>query len=118
MKKIVFGILVLVMIGIGASALIGEDVRDRFNPLVKEKDVYVLIKGEGKPNPDFPHRYMFMLNGVDKAGNEEEIKLTASTKKFPENSYLKVHVKGKYVFEYETVQEKEVPEKAKGILEK
>ncbi|MEK5391458.1 YxeA family protein [Margalitia sp. FSL K6-0131] len=118
MKKLLLGVIVLIIIGAGISTYIGKEYRDRFNPLVKEKDVYALLQGEGKPNPDFPQRYMFMLNGVDELGKEDEIKVTTSEKDFPKNTFIKVHVKGKYVFEYEIVKEKDVPEKAKEKLQK
>ncbi|RAP18037.1 hypothetical protein C2W64_04366 [Brevibacillus laterosporus] len=59
-----------------------------------------------------------MLNGVDKSGNENTIKVGLSGKDEYQDCYLKVHVKGKYVYGFEEVQEKEVPEKAKEILKK
>lgn len=112
LKRILIGILVVVAVGAGALSLIGEDVRDRFNPFIQEKDVYVLINKEGEADPDFKHRYMFMLDGVDESGEVEEIKVTSAVKDFPQNSYLKVHVKGKYIYYFEKVTEKDVPEKA------
>ncbi|ASK64481.1 hypothetical protein CFK37_19160 [Virgibacillus phasianinus] len=112
MKRILIGILVGLVLVIGALSLIGEDIRDRFNPFIQEKDVYALINKEGETDPDFEHRYMFRLDGVDESGEVEEIKVTASVKDFPENTYLKVHVKGTYVYEYEKVTEENVPEKA------
>ena len=118
MKNILIAISGLVVMGGGLLAYMGEENRDRFNPLVKEKDVYVLTKGEGKPDPSFPKRYIYMLNGVDESGNEDEIKVGSASKDLTENRYLKVHVKGKYVFEFEEVQENEVPEKAKEKLKK
>lgn len=112
LKKLLLGILVINIIGLGGFFLIEEDVRDRFNPFTQEKEVYVLIDKEGVTDPNFEHRYMFLLNGVDKSGNVKEIKVTSSVKDFPKNTYLKVHVKGKYVYEYEKVAEKDIPEKA------
>ncbi|PKR85696.1 YxeA family protein [Heyndrickxia camelliae] len=116
MKKWLFATLVVIIMGVGVFFLIGKENRDRFNPFIKEKDVYVLVNKEGKPDPDFEHRYMFLLDGVDESEKVEEIKVTSSVKNFPKNSYLKVHVKGKYVFEYEIVTEKDVPEKARETL--
>lgn len=112
LKKLLVVVPVVIIIGMGALSLIGEDVRDRFNPFIQEKDVYVLINKEGETDPDFEHRYMFMVDGVDESGEVKEIKVTATVKDFPENSYLKVHVKGKHVYEYEKVTEEDVPEKA------
>ncbi|TPG86945.1 YxeA family protein [Brevibacillus laterosporus] len=71
--------------------------------------------------PDTEHkgkRYFYMLNGVDKSGNENTIKVGLSGKDEYQDCYLKVHVKGKYVYGFEEVQEKEVPEKTKEILKK
>jgi|SRR5690625_193370 len=116
LKRILIGILVVVAVAMGAIYLIGEDVRDRFNPFIQEKDVYVLINKEGETDPDFKHRYMFRVDGVDESGEVNGIKVTASVKDFPENSYLKVHVKGKYVYGYEKVTEEDVPEEAKNKL--
>ncbi|MFD1206264.1 YxeA family protein [Sporosarcina contaminans] len=118
LKKLLLSTLGMVVIGIGALALIGEENRDRFNPFIQEKDVYVLVDKEGKTDPNFKYRYMFKLDGVEESGEVEEIKITSSVKSFPENSYLKVHVKGKYVYEYEQVTEEDVPEKVKKILGK
>jgi uncharacterized protein (TIGR01655 family) len=84
---------------------------------VKEKDVYVLTKGEAKPDPKHNgRRYFYELNGVDTSGNENTIKLGVSKKDHYSDSYLKVHVKGEYVYEFEKVKEIEVPEKAKEKL--
>lgn len=118
MKKVLIAITGLIVMGVGLLAYIGEENRDRFNPLIHEKDVYVLTKGIGKPDPSFPKRYIYMLNGVDESGNEDVIKVGSASKDLTENRYLKVHVKGKYVFKFEEVQEKEVPEKAKEKLKK
>jgi len=112
LKRILIGILVGLAVGMGALSLIDEDVRDRFNPFIGEKDVYVLLNKEGEPDPEFKHRYMFRLDGVDESGEVEEIKVTASVKDFAENTYLKVHVKGTYVYEYEEITEEDVPEQA------
>ncbi|MGX5586555.1 hypothetical protein ACWKTX_22965 [Bacillus thuringiensis] len=40
----------LVVVGGGLLTYAGRDIVDRFNPLVKEKDVYVLTKGEAQPH--------------------------------------------------------------------
>ncbi|MCW1939867.1 YxeA family protein [Bacillus anthracis] len=119
MKKVLIAISGLVVVGGGLLAYIGEENRDRFNPLVKENDVYVLQKEEAKPDPEHGgKRYFSMLNGVDESGNENNIKLGFAGKDEYRNNYLKVHVKGKYVYQFEKVQENEVPEKAKEKLKK
>ncbi|MGG2063618.1 YxeA family protein [Bacillus sp. S14(2024)] len=122
MKKILLGIIGLI-IGLGAFMIVGtgnaDENIDRLNPFVKEKVVYVLTKGEGKPDPGYPGRYMYILNGVDESGQEGEVKVgTAAKDEFQENTYLKLRAKGKYVFEFKEVQEKDVPEKAKEKLKK
>lgn len=118
MKKWLLGTLVVGILWIGVLFLIGEENRDRFNPFIKEKDVFVLVNKKGKIDPNFKHRYMFMLDRADESGKVGEIKVTSSVKEFPKNSSLKVHVKGKYVFDYEIVTWSEVPEKARESLEK
>jgi uncharacterized protein (TIGR01655 family) len=115
LKKLLLSALVVVVVGVGALSLIDEEIRDRFNPFIKEKDVYALVNEEGKFDQN---RYMFLVDGVDESGEVEAIKVTASVKSFPENSYWKVRVKGKYVYEYENIKEAEIPERVKEILEK
>ncbi|MGE7621476.1 YxeA family protein [Viridibacillus sp. NPDC096237] len=118
MKKAWIAISGLV-VGAGLLTYMGGETIDRFNPLVKEKYVYVLTKGEAKPDPKHDgKRYFYMLNGVDKSGNENTIKVGLSGKDGYPDSYLKVHVKGEYVYGFEKVQEKEVPEKTKEKLKK
>lgn len=111
-KITLIGILVVVVLGMGALSLIGKDNRDRFNPFIEEKDVYALIDKEGETDPNFEHRYMFMVDGVDNSGKVKEIKITSSVKDFYEKIYVKVHVKGTYVYDYEEIPEESVPEKA------
>lgn len=118
MKKLLLGTLVFIILGIGALSFIGEELRDRFNPLLSEKDVYVLVNEEGKPDPDFPQRYMYMLDSVDETGDTEKLKVTSAEESFPENTFLKVHVKGKYVYYFVIVEEHEVPELIKNKLKK
>lgn len=117
MKKTWIAVSGLVVVGGVLLAFIGGDTIDRFNPLVKEKDVYVLTKGEAKPDPEHKgYLYFYKLNGVDESGNENTIKVGVTFKDKYVDSYLKVHVKGKYVYEFKKVQEEEVPEKAKEKL--
>ncbi|MCU4959640.1 YxeA family protein [Bacillus cereus] len=119
MKKTWIAISGLIVVGGGLLTYMGGETVDRFNPLVKEKDVYVFTKGEAKPDPEHDgKRYFYMLNGVDKSGNENTIKVGISGKYEYANSYLKVHVKGKYVYAIKEVQEKEIPKKAKEKLKK
>ncbi|HFK1808236.1 TPA: YxeA family protein [Bacillus cereus] len=119
MKKTWIAISGLIVVGGGLLTYMGGETVDRFNPLIKEKDVYAFTKGEAKPDPEHDgKRYFYMLNGVDKSGNENTIKVGIAGKDEYANSYLKVHVKGKYVYAIKEVQEKEIPEKAKEKLKK
>ncbi len=117
MKKALIAVSGLIVVGGGLLTYVGGETIDRFNPLVKEKDVYVHTEGKGKPDPEHEgRRFYYVLNGVDESGNENTIKVGVNGKdEFPDN-YLKVHVKGKYVYKYEEVQEEKVPEKAKEKL--
>ncbi|AFQ09864.1 TPA: YxeA family protein [Bacillus pacificus] len=119
MKKALIAVSGLIVVGGGLLTYVGGDTIDRFNPLVKEKDVYVHTEGEAKPDPEHDgKRYYYALDGVDESGNVNTIKVGISSKDAYVNSYLKVHVKGKYVYEFEKVQEEKVPEKAKEKLKK
>ncbi|MFY2307191.1 YxeA family protein [Lysinibacillus fusiformis] len=116
MKKLIIGTLVIIVLGASALAYIGEEYRDRFNPFVSEKTVYALVNEDGSPDEDFPRRYAFVLDTVDSTGVTEEIKLTSSEKSFSENTYLEIYTKGKYVYNFKIIEEKDVPEKAKNKL--
>ncbi|KAA0780973.1 YxeA family protein [Bacillus sp. TE8-1] len=119
MKKALIAVSGLIVVGGGLLTYIGGDIVDRFNPLVKEKEVYTLTKGAAAPDPEHKgKRYFYMLNGVDELGNENTIKVGVSGKDEYVDSYLKVHVKGNYVYEFEKVQEKDIPEKVKEKLKK
>ncbi|HFR4150261.1 TPA: hypothetical protein ACHVJ6_004162 [Bacillus cereus] len=50
MKKALTAVSGLFVVGGGLLTYAGRDIVDRFNPLVKEKDVYVLTKGEAQPH--------------------------------------------------------------------
>ncbi|WP_242213847.1 YxeA family protein [Bacillus cereus group sp. BfR-BA-01383] len=119
MKKALIAVSGLIVVGGGLLTYVGGDTIDRFNPLVKEKDVYVYTEGEAKPDPEHDgKRYYYALDGVDELGNANTIKVGMAGKDEYVNSYLKVHVKGKYVYEFEKVQEEKVPEKVKEKLKK
>ncbi|PFX73167.1 hypothetical protein COL39_15640 [Bacillus cereus] len=115
MKKTWITVLGLVVVGGGLLTYIEGEKIDRFNPFKKEKDVYVLTKEKAEPDGRL---YYYELSGVDISGKENTIKVRVSGKNDYSNSYLKVHVKGKYVYKIEEVQEKEIPEKAKEKLKK
>ncbi|WP_420974656.1 YxeA family protein [Bacillus thuringiensis] len=92
---------------------------DRFNPFIKEKNVYALVEEIGVPDHNYPGRYKYLVNGVDESGSEDEYKVgTSDPNVFKRKTYLKIHVKGKYVFSYEEVKENEVPKKVKEKLKK
>ncbi|MDA2440829.1 YxeA family protein [Bacillus cereus] len=119
MKKALIAVSGLIVVGGGLLTYVGGDTIDRFNPLVKEKDVYVHTEGEAKPDPDHDgKRFYYVLDGVDELGNTNTIKVGMAGKDEYVGSYLKVHTKGKYVYEFEKVQEEKVPEKVKEKLKK
>ncbi|MFJ8353396.1 YxeA family protein [Bacillus paramycoides] len=90
---------------------------DRFNPLAKEKDVYAVAKGYGAPDYHNKGRAMYSLKGVDESGNTEEYAVGTNTPNdFIRKTYLKIHVKGRYVYSYEVISEKDVPEKIRKQL--
>ncbi|MGG0256782.1 YxeA family protein [Bacillus toyonensis] len=91
---------------------------DRFNPLAEEKHVYAVAKGYGVPDYHHKGRAIYSLKGIDKSGNEIEYTVGTNTPNdFIRKTYLKVHVKGKYVYSYDVISEKDIPEKLRGKLE-
>ncbi|GCF76717.1 hypothetical protein CN445_20730 [Bacillus cereus] len=121
MKELLFkiaGVIVVLIIAFWGLTFTENEIIDRYNPLVKEKDVYVLTKGPAEPDPDLPRRFMYVLNGVDESGNESEIKVGVAGETEYQDTYIKVRVKGKYVFSLEEVIESDIPEKAKEKLKK
>ncbi|MES5918841.1 YxeA family protein [Bacillus cereus group sp. RP37] len=91
---------------------------DRFNPIAEEKNVYAIAKGYGVPDYHHKGRAMYSLNGVDELRNEREYKVGTNTPNdFIRKTYLKIHVKGKYVYSYDIITEEDIPEKIRGRLE-
>ncbi|EOO34178.1 hypothetical protein BK718_28395 [Bacillus thuringiensis serovar andalousiensis] len=91
---------------------------DKFNPIAEEKNVYAVAKGYGVPDYHHKGRAMYSLKGVDELSNEKEYKIGTNTPNdFRRKTYLKIHVKGKYVYSYDVISEKDIPEKIRGQLE-
>ncbi|MGW6149980.1 YxeA family protein [Bacillus mycoides] len=91
---------------------------DRFNPIAEEKNVYAIAKGYGVPDYHHKGRAMYSLKGVDEARNENKYTVGTNTPNdFIRKTYLKIHVKGKYVYSYDVISEKDIPEKIRGQLE-
>ncbi|PGM91844.1 YxeA family protein [Bacillus cereus] len=91
---------------------------DRFNPIAEEKNVYAIATGYGVPDYHHKGRAMYSLKGVDESRNENEYKVGTSTPNdFIKKTYLKIHVKGKYVYSYDVISEKDIPEKIREQLE-
>ncbi|MEC2393767.1 hypothetical protein BK709_08670 [Bacillus thuringiensis serovar shandongiensis] len=91
---------------------------DRFNPLAEEKHVYAVAKGYGVPDYHHKGRAIYSLKGIDESGNEIEYTVGTNTPNdFIRKTYLKVHVKGEYVYSYDVISEKDIPEKLRGKLE-
>ncbi|EJV84190.1 MULTISPECIES: YxeA family protein [Bacillus] len=121
MKELLFkiaGVIVVLIIAFWGLTFTENEIIDRYNPLVKEKDVYALTKGPAEPDPDYPRRFMYMLNGVDESGNESEIKVGIAGQTEYQDTYIKVRVKGSHVFSLEEVKESDIPEKAKEKIKK
>ncbi|HDR4424050.1 TPA: YxeA family protein [Bacillus cereus] len=90
---------------------------DRFNPLAEEKNVYAVAEGYGVPDYHNEGRAMYSLKGMDESGNKEEYTVGTNTPNdFVRKTYLKIHVKGRYVYSYEVISEKDIPEKIRGQL--
>ncbi|MFH7832764.1 YxeA family protein [Bacillus luti] len=90
---------------------------DRFNPIAEEKNVYAVAKGYGVPDYHHKGRAIYSLKGVDELSNEKEYTVGTNTPNdFIRKTYLKIHVKGKYVYSYDVISEKDIPEKVRGQL--
>jgi len=121
MKELLFkiaGVVVVLIIVCSGLTFTENEIIDRYNPLVIEKDVYALTKEPSEPDPDYPRRFMYMLNGVDESGKESVIKVGITGQHEYQDTYMKVRVKGGYVFSLEEVKESDVPEKAKEKIKK
>ena len=91
---------------------------DRFNPIAEEKNVYAVAKGYGVPDYHHKGRAMYALKGVDELNNEKEYKVGTNTPNdFIRKTYLKIHVKGKYVYSYDIITEEDIPKKIRRKLE-
>jgi len=91
---------------------------DILNPLAEEKNVYAVAEGYGVPDYHTNGRAMYSLKGIDKSGNEEEYTVGTNTPNdFIRKTYLRIHVKGRYVYSYEAISEKDIPEKIRKQLE-
>ena len=91
---------------------------DRFNPIAEEKNVYAVAKGYGVPDYHQKGKAMYSLKAVDELSNEKEYKVGTNTPNdFIRKTYLKIHVKGKYVYSYDIISKEDIPEKIRGVLE-
>ena len=62
-------------------------------------------------------RAIYSLKGVDELSNEKEYTVGTNTPNdFIRKTYLKIHVKGKYVYSYDVISETDIPEKIRGQL--
>ena len=61
---------------------------------------------------------MYSLKAVDELSNEKEYNVGTNTPNdFIRKTYLKIHVKGKYVYSYDIISKEDIPEKIRGQLE-
>lgn len=82
------------------------------------ENVYAVAEGYGVPDYHTNGRAMYSLKGIDESGNEEEYTVGTNTPNdFIRKTYLRIHVKGKYVYSYEAISEKDIPEKIRKQLE-
>ncbi|PFR44853.1 YxeA family protein [Bacillus thuringiensis] len=90
---------------------------DKFNPITEEKNVYAVATGYGVPDYHHKGRAMYSLKGVDELRNEKKYTVGTNTPNdFIRKTYLKIHVKGKYVYSYDVISEKDIREKIRGQL--
>ena len=90
---------------------------DRFNPIAEEKCICRCeriwcsgLSSKGKA--------MYSLKAVDELSNEKEYNVGTNTPNdFIRKTYLKIHVKGKYVYSYDIISKEDIPEKIRGQLE-
>ncbi|MDA2700455.1 YxeA family protein [Bacillus cereus] len=91
---------------------------DRFNPIAEEKNVYAVAKGYGVPDYHQKGKAMYSLKAVDELSNEKEYNVGTNTPNdFIRKTYLKLHVKGKYVYSYDIISKEDIPKKIRGPLE-
>lgn len=111
---------VLCILGIGLLIYLPFLLRgdlDILNPLAEEKNVYAVAEGYGVPDYHNEGRAMYSLQGIDEFGNPEEYTVGTNTPNdFVRKTYLKIHVKGRYVYSYDIISEKDIPEKISGQL--
>ncbi|WP_439952450.1 YxeA family protein [Bacillus cereus] len=85
---------------------------DIFNPLAEEKNVYAIAERYGVPDYHTNRRSMYLLKGVDESENKEEYTVGTNTPNdFMRKTYFRIHVKVRYVYSYEVISEKDIPEK-------
>ncbi|HDR4898083.1 TPA: YxeA family protein [Bacillus cereus] len=90
---------------------------DRFNPIAEEKNVYAVAEGYGIPDYHYKGRAIYSLKSVDELSNVKEYRVGTNTPNdFIRKTYLKIHVKGKYVYSYEAISKEDIPEKIRGQL--
>lgn len=116
MKKFVLCILGIGLLIYLLPFLLRGDL-DILNPLAEEKNVYAVAEGYGVPDYHNEGRAMYSLQGIDEFGNPEEYTVGTNTPNdFVRKTYLKIHVKGRYVYSYDIISEKDIPEKISGQL--
>lgn len=61
---------------------------------------------------------MYALKAVDEVSNENEYTVGTNTPNdFVRKTYLKIYIKGRYVYSYDIISEKDISEKIRGQLE-
>ncbi|MFS8352574.1 YxeA family protein [Bacillus nitratireducens] len=116
MKKPILVVLGLALMIYMLPYIVRGDL-DRLNPFFEQKYVYAVAKGYGLPDHDYEGRYFYKLKGADESGKNMEYIVGVNTPNdFISKTYLRIDVRGKHVFSYDVVSEKDIPEKAKTVL--
>ena len=90
---------------------------DRFNPIAEEKCICrcerIWCSGLSSKRKSY-----VLTKAVDELSNEKEYNVGTNTPNdFIRKTYLKIHVKGKYVYSYDIISKEDIPEKIRGQLE-
>lgn len=119
MKKLIgifIGIICILILIVGYTFLPQSvtEVLDRGNPLISQKDVYVIIDKQPEKSS---HRYEYSLTGYTSDGNDKKVTFTTSAT-LPKGTYLKVDAKGSYVKTWVEIEFHELPSNIKEKLKK
>lgn len=84
--------------------------------LLLKKNVYAVAEGYGVPDYHNEGRAMYSLKGIESGNKEEYAVGTDTPNDFIRKTYLKIHVKGRYVYSYDIISEEDIPRNISGQL--